>query len=314
VDFRVLYRSEVATFRIGDSGPGIAKDDLGHIFEPFVRGRAERNRLSPGLGLGLTITKLLSETLGGEITVESEPGRGSAFQVRLMLARVDRPVAIAAQDRSVRGYKGPRRTIMVVDDNAEHREMMRQMLQPLDFTVLTAVDGPDCLTLIESANPDLLFVDILMPGMTGWELVQRLREGGVPAPIIMLSANVGDDIARANRDAGHNDAMAKPFSLRQLLEKIAAQLGLEWAEEGAGGHPAPAIRGNGQALRSPGVEHLDELLSLGRIGHVRGIDRKLAELASAPENLPLVEMLRAHMEVYDFTGYTELLERVGRHE
>ncbi|WEX07391.1 ATP-binding protein [Chelativorans sp. AA-79] len=314
VDFAILYRSEVATFRVSDSGPGIPAEDLEHIFEPFMRGQAERNRLSPGLGLGLTITRLLSETLGGEISVESEPGRGSMFQVRLMLAKVDRPAALAAQDRPVRGYKGPRRTIMVVDDNAEHREMMRQMLQPLDFTVLTASDGPDCLTLIEGVRPDLFFIDILMPGMTGWELVERLRERGVAAPVIMLSANIGDGIARSSRDAGHDDSVAKPFSLRQLLEKIAAQLQVEWLEEGREENPAISVDGNGHALKSPGAEHVRELLSLGRIGHVRGIDRKLTELAAAPENASLVDRLRAHMEVYDFAGYTRLLESVSADE
>src|SRR5690606_10353351 len=142
------------------SGPGILEEDLEHIFEPFVRGQAEHSRLSPGLGLGLTITKLLAETLGGEIKVESAPGAGSIFQVRLMLAKVERPAALAVQDRALTGYKGPRRTILVVDDNAEHREMMRQMLQPLDFAVLTAVGGPDCLSMVDSVKPDLFFIDI----------------------------------------------------------------------------------------------------------------------------------------------------------
>ncbi|MFC6489871.1 ATP-binding protein [Nitratireductor sp. GCM10026969] len=314
VAFTVSYRSEVATFRVADSGPGIGEEDLARIFEPFARGQAERNRLSPGLGLGLTITKLLAETLGGEITVETKPGAGSVFQVRLMLAKVDRPAMPATQHRAIRGYKGQRRAIMVVDDNAEHREMMRQMLQPLDFTVLTAVDGPECLTLIEGGRPDLFFIDILMPGMSGWELVARLRENGQAAPIIMLSANIGDEIARTNRDAGHSDTLTKPFDLRQLMEKIATHLELEWIEEGTARNERAAGREDGSLLRSPGARHLRELADLGRIGHVRGIDNKLAELARTPENARLVEMLRMRMEAYDFDGYQKLLESVSEDE
>ncbi|MDZ5699733.1 ATP-binding protein [Chelativorans sp. M5D2P16] len=314
VAFTVSYRSEVATFRVADSGPGIGEEDLARIFEPFARGQAERNRLSPGLGLGLTITKLLAETLGGEITVETKPGAGSVFQVRLMLAKVDRPAMPATQNRAIRGYKGQRRTMMVVDDNADHREMMRQMLQPLDFTVLTAVDGPECLTLIEGGRPDLFFIDILMPGMSGWELVARLRENGQSAPIVMLSANIGDEIARTNRDAGHSDALTKPFDLRQLMEKIATHLELEWIEEGAARNEKAGRREDGPPLRSPGARHLRELADLGRIGHVRGIDNKLAELARTPENARLVEMLRMRMEAYDFDGYQELLESVSEDE
>ena len=312
VDFAVGYRSQVATFTVSDSGHGIGADEIGHIFEPFVRGQAERNRLSPGLGLGLTITKLLSETLGGEISVTSQPGQGSTFKVRLMLAKVDRP-AQRASDRRIKTYKGPRRTIMVVDDNADHREMMREMLQPLDFTVLTAVDAPDCLTLLAGIRPDLFFVDILMPGMNGWDLVERLRDMGQTAPIVMLSANIGDGAARTNSDAGHNDALAKPFSISQLLDKLEAQLELEWEEEQ--GKPAPmTAKRNGSALRSPGADHVRELVSLGQIGHVRGIDAKLTELAQEPQNAQLVDILRARMEAYDFAGYAEVLENVNDHD
>ncbi|KKB12838.1 ATPase [Devosia geojensis] len=313
VGFDITYRSQVATFRITDSGHGIAPSDIGRIFEPFVRGEAEHNRLKPGIGLGLTITKLLTETLGGSIMVESEPGQGATFQVRLMLFKVDRPAARTLEDRRIRTYRGPRRTIMVVDDNADHREMMREMLQPLDFTVLTAIDGPNCLTLTEGVKPDLFFIDILMPGMTGWELVRRLREGGQTAPIVMLSANIGDGANKPEGDPGHNDAIAKPFSLRQLIEKIESHLDLEWVEEEPAQKTGPTQKA-GSKLRSPGPEHLRELISLGQIGHVRGIDAKLTELAREPENGPLVDTLRERMEAYDFTGYTQILEGVSENE
>lgn len=313
VDFKVTYRSEVASFQVSDSGPGIDGDDLERIFEPFTRGRAERDRLSPGLGLGLTITKLLTETLGGEIKVQSTLHEGSTFQVRLMLARLNRPAALTSQSGPVTGYSGPRRTIMVVDDNADHREMMRQMLSPLGFAVLTATDGPDCLTLIEGLEPDLFLVDILMPDMTGWELVERLRSKGISAPIIMLSANIGDDVTRARENPGHDDTLAKPFGLNQLIDKIGLQLGIDWIEDNARlNTPARLDVPQSQALHSPGQAHIKDLLRLGRIGFVRGITSKLDDLSQTPANGPLVEMLRAHIEVYDFAGYTKLLESVDR--
>jgi len=307
VGFEVGYRMQVASFKVSDSGDGIAEADRERIFEPFVRGEAERNRFAPGLGLGLTITKLLTETLGGEITVDSQLGQGTLFQVRLMLSKVERPQP-QVEDRRIAGYKGPRRTILVVDDNADHRQMMREMLSPLDFVVLTAVNGANCLEMFEAAQPDLLFVDILMPGMTGWELVERLRALDVAVPIIMLSANIGD--GAANSDVGHSDALAKPFSLRQLLDRIGSQLRLEWVED------APAVPKSKAAGRviSPGARHLRDLADMGQIGHVRGIDKKLTELAAVSGNMPLVEALRARVEAYDFAGYAEILESVGRNE
>jgi hypothetical protein len=92
-----------------------------------------------------------------------------------------------------------------------------------------------------------------------------------------------------------------------LLDKIGAQLGLDWIyDEAQGGRPETAW-----VLRSPGVEHLRDLANLGQIGHVRGIEAKLTELAVDPDNEPLVAALRGHMKNFDFDSYAELLERVG---
>jgi signal transduction histidine kinase/CheY-like chemotaxis protein/purine-cytosine permease-like protein len=311
IDFEVSYRSQVATFDIRDTGPGIAPEDLGHIFEPFVRGQAERNRMSPGLGLGLTITKLLSETLGGDIAVDSTPGKGSLFKVRMMLAKVDRAAPRPAADRRIVNYLGARRTIVVVDDNADHRELMRELLQPLDFTVLTANDGPDCLTLIEGIVPDLYFVDISMPAMSGWELVRRLRGQGRSAPIIMLSANIGDGSGGANSDAGHNDAITKPFNVRQVIDKLEAHLRLEWIEAEPKASAPVALAA---VVLVPDPVHLRELRSLGEIGYVRGIEAKLAELAAEPAHLPFVATLRAKVQAFDFDGFAQILEGVARND
>ena len=308
VSFKVEYRNQVANFVVEDSGTGIAAGDIEHVFEPFVRGEAERNRFVPGLGLGLTITKLLTETLGGEISLTSTIDVGTRFQARLMLSKVERPQAAHADIRRVVGYKGPSRTVMVVDDNADHRDLVREMLSPLGFVVLSVKDGSGCLQGIEAHRPDVYFLDIRMPGMNGWELAQALRDRAVVAPIIMLSANIGDGAGPTNSDAGHTDTLAKPFELNQLLEKLAAHLALEWdyAEQ------AVAASGNGASkLLSPGAEHLRELVSLGQIGHVRGIEAKLGELAREAANRPLVDALSAHLAAFDFESYAELIERVS---
>ncbi len=314
VRFDIGYRMQVATFTISDTGSGISADDLPHIFEPFVRGEAEKNRFTPGLGLGLTITKLLTETLGGEITVTSTPGEGTRFQTRLMLTKVERPRRPLADMRTVIGYAGPRRTIMVVDDNADHRALVTAMLEPLGFSVLTAESGEACLSTLASLgtegakgpSPDLYLLDIRMPAMSGWELAQHLRVSGVAAPIIMLSANIGDGSGPVGMEPGHSDTLAKPFELTQLLDRIGTHLALEWEYEMAKG-PA-ADRG---ALRSPGPAHIQDLANLGQIGHVKGIEAKLAELGENPANRPLVEVLREHMRNFDFDRYAETLERVG---
>jgi len=304
VRFEVGYRNQVATFTVSDTGRGIAEKDITRIYEPFQRGEADSVRPMPGLGLGLTITRLLTNTLGGEISVTSEKDRGSTFRVRLMLSAVIRPMKPPAQEQRIVGYEGPRRTLVVVDDNEDHRELMREILSPLDFIVLTAAGGPDCLTLIEGIKPDLFLVDISMPGMNGWQLVSRLRENGQMAPILMLSANIGDAAAATDSDDSHNDAIAKPVDIRQLRDKLALHLALKWIYIDASSLVAPKPP---PALKSPGLEHVRELMRLGEIGYVRGIEAKLADLARFEENKPFTDALRARVQAFDLDGFLIML-------
>ncbi len=304
IEFHVAYRSQVATFTVSDTGQGIAEKDLSRIYEPFQRGEADHAPSRPGLGLGLTITRLLTNTLGGEISVTSTKGVGSTFKARLMLSAVERPNTAPAPERKIVSYSGPQRTIVVVDDNEDHRDLMREILSPMDFVVLTASSGPDCITLIEGVTPDLFLVDISMPGMNGWQLVTRLREIGQTAPIIMLSANIGDGGAMNFGDEGHNDTLPKPVEFRRLADKLAAHLGLVWVyEDEAVIAPTPAPA----SIRSPGATHVQDLMRLGEIGYVRGIEAKLAELAREEANRPFTAEVGAYVQAFDLSGYMKYL-------
>jgi signal transduction histidine kinase/CheY-like chemotaxis protein len=298
IRFTVDYRSQVATFTVSDTGRGISEKDLNRIYEPFQRGEADNIRPQPGLGLGLTITKLLTNTLGGEISVTSERDKGSTFKVRLMLSAIDRPNTAPAPERKIVSYTGPRRTIVVVDDNEDHRELMREVLAPLDFVVLTAAGGPECLTLIEGVKADLFLVDISMPGMNGWQLVERLRDVGQKAPILMLSANVGD--APAPGGEGHDDAIAKPVDITRLRDKLARFLGLDWIYADDPRLLRPAVPSERPV--SPGAMHIEELISLCDIGYVRGIEAKLAELGALENTTAFVDAARTYLQAFDFAG------------
>jgi signal transduction histidine kinase len=308
VSLAISYRSQVATLTVSDTGPGIAPEDLARIFEPFERGNPDRTRLVPGTGLGLTIAKMLGQLMGGDIAVRSEPGKGSSFEVRLMLAAVARP-RLATPARRVTGYEGPRRTIAVVDDDGDQRELIRQILEPLGFTVVSAIDGRQCLDLVAGIRPDLFLLDISMPGMNGWELARTLRDRGQAGAILMLSANVGETQPRPAEDAAHNDVMAKPFEVKRLLDRIQALLGLDWTEEAGADAPAGPVLARGVA--APAREHVEELLRLGRIGYVRGIEGKLDQLDADARNRDFVAELRTHLRNFDFRRYTALLEAVS---
>ncbi len=308
--FDVTYRSQVATFTISDTGRGISDQDLPRIFEPFQRGEAENIRPMPGLGLGLTITRLLTETLGGEILVSSTYGEGSTFRVRLMLSAITDTHKQQPLPRKIHGYTGQRRTIVVVDDNEDHRELVTQILVPLDFVVLTAASGPECLSLIEGIAPDLFLIDISMPQLDGWQLVARLRETGELSPIIMLSANIGD-AAPTGGPTGHNDTLAKPFDLRQLQNKIAQLLGLDWIYDEETPAPDPVVP---RKLVSPGEAHVRELINLGEIGYIRGIETKVADLAKIEENRAFTEALGQFVQMFDLAGYDRFLREFENKE
>ena len=210
------------------------------------------------------------------------------------------------QEKKIVSYDGPRRTIVVVDDNEDHREMMREILAPLDFVVLTAASGTDCLTLIEGIQPDLFLVDISMPGMSGWQLASRLRENGQTSPIVMLSANIGDAAATAESDDSHNDAIGKPVDIRQLRDKLALHLGLKWTYADTAAVPAPPPK---PPLVSPGIAHVEELMRLCEIGYIRGIEAKLNDLAKDEANQPFTEELRAYVAAFDLDGCMTFLHR-----
>ena len=309
VSLTVSYRNQIAVLAVEDTGPGIARDDLERIFEPFDRGAAAGGG-TPGLGLGLTISKLLTDLMGGEMTVDSTPGRGSAFRVRLMLSAVAAPPAAAPPPR-IAGYAGRRRTILVVDDDADHRALMREALEPIGFTVFVAADGPSGLTLAHAVAPDLFLLDISMPGLSGFELAEALRRAGHgEAPIVLLSANVGDRQPPTGEPHAHDETMAKPFDLRRLLDRLQALLRLEWIEEAEPPPPAAPPPAPTGGLRAGDVA---ELLRLGEIGYVRGIEKKLAELDADPGQQPLVAALRGHVRRFDLKGYAAMLEGLDGH-
>ncbi|MET0547536.1 MAG: ATP-binding protein [Caulobacterales bacterium] len=222
---KVRWRGQVAEFIIADTGRGIAKADLERIFEPFER--LENNSGVQGVGLGLTITELLATVMGGDVSVESEVGKGSTFRVRLFLSQAPAP-AERRQARRIAGYEGMRRHILITDDDPTHLDLAREILEPLDFKLSFARDGKSSVEAALADRPDLVMLDIAMPGLNGWDAARAIRahyEDDIA--IVMVSANVHDFGSRKEDDP-HDDYLIKPYEIDDLLERIATQLDLEW--------------------------------------------------------------------------------------
>jgi len=313
----VRYRSEVAEFEIADTGFGIAPEDLERIFEPFERGRGPEVRAQPGTGLGLTISRLLTQIMGGELSVRSTPGEGTTFVVRLFLSRADygAPEARVAQ-QPIRGYAGRRRHLLLVDDDPTHLALAANLLGPLGFDLATARDGGSCLELAAASPPDLVILDISMPGMTGWQVARQLREveRTAAAKILVVSANAHEYTPGGNDSHPHDAFLVKPVDIALLLDTVGSLLGLEWLYESASGGDEPA-RTECPAAASGCERHLLELYELGRIGHVRGIEVKLDQLETeSPVNRALAAHLRGLVTTFDFKRYMSVIETLRASE
>ena len=308
VGFLVRLPGEVMEFEITDTGPGIRPEHLGRIFEPFERVAAVPVQ---GIGLGLTITKLLVEILGGRITVESEPGIGSRFRVQLRIPEAA-PAPVPAASRPVIGYEGRRRTILAAEDNALHRGLLIDTLSPLGFDLLTAPDGAACLRLAEAHEIDLFLLDISMPScggtaLDGLEVARRLRAGAHAAtPIIMLSAHVPEIKKPAGVALPYDMAMAKPIDIARLLVHIGRLLKLGWHYGEAAPAAASAPRASNEAARVAIQPYLRQLREAAQIGFVRELKETLGRAAAeAPEAAGLVASL------LDMTAALQLPELCG---
>ncbi len=310
VVLRLAYRSPIAEFTVSDTGPGIAERDRERIFAPFERGALGQSQPGTGTGLGLTISKLLTGIMGGEITVRSELGQGSTFAVKLLLSEVTDPRPQAAAARRVKGYAGARRTLMIVDDDPVHRDLMVELLEPLGFILMSAPDGPNCLALVEHCRPDLFLLDVSMPGLDGWMLADRLRRGGHhEARILMLSANAIEVHRNASAEPFHDAFLIKPVDLDALLAAVQHLLGFDWILEDpeSSGAPPPARR----AVSLPWREIAD-LRALGELGLVRGIGFKLDEIAlGRPASADAVAHLRGLADSCDLPRFLAELDALA---
>ncbi len=265
--FTVDCTRQTTLFVVRDTGPGIATSDIERIFQPFQR----TNVGVAGTGLGLTIARLLAELMGGELSVQSEAGQGSAFQLRVLLPEVREPRLTKTAFTDVIGYRGPRRRILIADDQAPHRTLLSALLAPLGFTLAEASSGEDTLARIETFRPDLLLLDLVMTGMDGLAVARSLRDAGWRRPIIMVSANAIDETREACLKAGCNAFLPKPVRLPALTAQLQKQLALDWIH---------AIGASDGELLMPGPppELRQRLTRAARIGHVKMLNGCIDEV------------------------------------
>ncbi|MBH5370802.1 hybrid sensor histidine kinase/response regulator [Bradyrhizobium glycinis] len=313
VQFVVHYRSPVAEFEVIDTGPGIQGGDLERIFAPFERGALGASQPQTGTGLGLTISRLLAGVMGGDIKVTSTVGTGSTFKVKILLSEVTNPQRIAPVEAPVSGYHGPRKTILVTDDDPVHRDLLREVLTPLGFILLSAPDGAGCLALAQHCRPDLFLLDISMPAMDGWAVAEALRASGHhQARILMVSASALEAHGAPLAQPFHDGYLMKPIDIPRLLETIRQLLKIEWQY---GSDEVAAPFWHPETGSKPPLRHIEALIGLGQIGYVKGIQLKLDEIRSEhPEHADFVAQMRSLVDRFDLDLYMATLKTLHAYE
>jgi signal transduction histidine kinase/DNA-binding NarL/FixJ family response regulator len=263
-------------FQVEDTGIGIKAEQISAIFEPFQQAGSQDFN-SQGTGLGLTISQQIVQLMGSTIQVESILGTGSRFWFDLEVPWIKEQTNQVTQTAAAQviGYKGNRRTLLVVDDNPDSRAILTQMLEPLGFHILQATNGQEGLEQAILHRPGLIILDIVMPVMTGLEMAQRLRQLPETShiPLLACSASLSQVEPQTTLDAGCNSFTAKPIEMTVLLDQLRQYLGLEWiykpqappaSAEAADSQPGATIVPTWEELQA-----LNQAVAKGFIGEVR---------------------------------------------
>ena len=224
--------SQKMRFIVEDTGIGMPSEQIAEIFLPFHQ-IGDPSRQAEGTGLGLAISQKLVQLMGGELHVASRLGQGSVFWLDLDLPTVSEEAEVADRHNGTIIRLKEKYRVLVVDDKWENRSLLLDLLSPLGFEVLQATDGQDCLNQALQRKPDVILLDMVMPGMDGFEAVKRLRQ--LPSldcvVVIAMSASAFDYDQDKCLAAGCDGFISKPVQVEKFLEQLRQHLGLEWVYE-----------------------------------------------------------------------------------
>jgi CheY-like chemotaxis protein len=293
---------------VEDTGCGIAPEDLGRIFEPFVQvGDRDTQK---GTGLGLTITRQFVELMGGQINVESIPGAGSKFRIAVPVGRAeDREISAAATMRGrLVGMADDQAVfrVLIVEDEIENRLLLQSLLEQAGFQVRHTSNGAAAVEAFNAWRPHFIWMDIHMPGMDGFEATRRIRElpGGKDVKIVACTASVFSNERDKCLAAGMDDIIHKPYCFDELFDCMARNLSIRFIYDVASAGPAivPSKILHPEAIALLPLELRMELADT--IVSLDGV--RIAELVSRiSETEPALGSILAHFA--EQLNYTEII-------
>jgi signal transduction histidine kinase len=292
-------------FSVQDTGCGISPADAGRIFEPFVSG----GRGIGGMGLGLSISRQLTSLMGGTLRLDRTSPEGSTFVLHIMcpLAPGERVAPDQGKSR-IAGFRGPKRTALIVEDVEENRRLLKNLLLDADFDVITAASG-DAVPELLTEGVDLVLTDQSMANGDGWDVLGTVRERSPDLPVILVSAAPPLRPGDVPSGLDFSAVLLKPVGCDALLDTVGKLLGLQAVWESTGGDAeAPAAFDRSRVAAG----RFEELRRLIELGDVTGIEEWADELANEPGMEELAHRVKRAAEQLNFALLRQLAETERR--
>ncbi len=211
---------------VTDTGRGIKKEDIDRLFKKFERLEEDRNTSIEGTGLGLAITEGLAELMGGKITVISDYGKGSTFKFVVIQEIVNVEVKEESSNITSSDYNTfEGKNALIVDDSKLNLKVAENVLKNFLVTTESVTSGLECLSCVNSKKYDIIFMDIMMPNMSGVEVLKKLRENGVNTPVIALTADAIEGQEEKYMSEGFDGYISKPINKEKLSYVLNKYLG-----------------------------------------------------------------------------------------
>lgn len=308
-------------FKIVDTGAGISPEEIDSVFEAFVQTESGKN-LQQGTGLGLPISRQFVRMMGGDITVKSEVGQGTTFEFEIAVDLAEASDILPQKNhQKVIGLEPeqPDYRILIVDDQWENRQLLIELLKPVGFTVKAAKNGQVAVEIWRRWRPDLIWMDIRMPIMDGYEATRQIRAAkeGDKTVIIALTASAFEQDRGEVLAAGCQDFVGKPFLERIIFEKMAQYLGVRYLYQQKTQHfsededSTSNIQNQAEQITA---EHLKvmspEWLAQMHQAALVGRDQQMLELIQEiPQNQAILsEVLQHLVENFEFDQIVELTQ------
>ncbi len=319
-DFPLDEDRGVYRFQVEDTGVGIPEDQLHDIFSPFKQ-VGDHTHTTEGTGLGLTISRKLIRMMDSDLHVSSDEGKGSTFTFDMELPReadISNSQAVGTttpDQKNIIGYKGGTQKILVIDDKQDNRAVLAGLLQPLGFEIIEAADGREGLNKASEYEPDIVFMDLVMPVMNGFKCIRGIRN--LPQrkhiTIIVISASSPAESQELVSSAGCDDFISKPVQARELFSKLAAHLCLEWVYASgfeSGAEESDGIGKQDEDFVIPPFADAKTLYKLGMCGNVVELCKELDRLEHTDERyVPFGRELRGLARTFQAAKIREFLEK-----